>query len=249
MENAIEIKDLYKKFPSNDIPSIDHLSLDIKKGIITGFLGPNSAGKTTTLSILFGLIRQDSGVASILGLDNIKDATLIKQKVGIVPQKIALFPSLTGRENLQYLGQLYQIPQQILKQRIDAYIDKFALTAHADKKVEKYSGGMKRRTNIIAGLLHDPEILILDEPTAGVDIHSRALILDFLLDYNLQGKTIVYTSHLLDEAEKLCKEIIIIDHGKKVLQGELNDLIYSGSEHLTLEDLFLYHTGRTIREE
>lgn len=244
---AIQIDNLYKKFPNSEVAAIDQLSLNIKKGIITGFLGPNSAGKTTTLSILFGLVKQDSGTAQILGLDNIKDTNIIKQKVGIVPQKIALFPNLTGRENLMYLGSLYNIPKQELTKKVNQYIDEFALTPHADKKVDKYSGGMKRRANIIAGLLHDPEILILDEPTAGVDIHSRALILDFLKNYNKQGKTIIYTSHLLDEAEKLCDDIIIIDHGKKIIQGSIKELLATDNQCKNLEDLFLYHTGRVIR--
>lgn len=247
-EYIIQIQDLVKKFSNATNNAVDHLDFEIKKGIITGLLGPNGAGKTTTISILFGLTKQDSGSAKILGLDNINDYNEIRTQVGVVPQHIALFPQLTGIENLQYFGALYKIPKKELQIRIEHFLDIFGLSQHANKKVENYSGGMKRRANIIAGILHMPKVLILDEPTAGVDIHSRSLILDFLKQYNQEGHSIVYTSHLLEEAERLCNEVIIMDNGKKIVQQNTISLIENTAQCKNLEDVFLHYTGKALRE-
>lgn len=227
---------------------MDGLSLNFRKGIIAGILGPNGAGKTTTISILCGLVQPDSGEAFVLGMDCKKDKTDIQKRIGIVPQQTALFPQLTGYENLMYIGSLYHVSQKELKNRVDNLLERMSLAAHKGKRLQHYSGGMKRRINIIAGLLHQPEMLILDEPTAGVDVQSRAMILEFLKEYNGMGNTILYTSHLLEEAEKICDNVAVIDQGKLIIQDAPGTLIASTPDCKNLEDVFLYYTGRLLRE-
>lgn len=247
MDYSIEIKDLYKQYPGSDTFALQGLSLEFEKGIIAGLLGPNGAGKTTTISILCGLVRQDKGLAKVMGLNCEGDMLSIKNKIGIVPQQIALYPQLTAIENLEYIGRLYEIPRNELKVKILGLLEEFGLLVNAKKRIGRYSGGMKRRANIIAGLLHDPEILILDEPTAGVDVQSRAMILDFLKAYNKKGKTIIYTSHHLEEAEKICEEVAIIDEGRLIAKASPSDLIAQAESCKNLEDVFLYYTGRSVR--
>ena len=243
----IQVVDLYKKYPQAEHASVDSLSFSFAAGKIIGLLGPNGAGKTTTISILSGLIRDYQGKITVLGADARQNAHKIKQKIGVVPQQIALYPTLSCRENLFYFGRLYQLPSSQLNKTIEKHLHYFGLAEHADKQVKQFSGGMKRRANIIASLLNNPEILILDEPTAGVDVQSRSMILRFLKTYNEQGNSIIYTSHLLDEAEQLCDEVLIIDHGKKVIQGSPKELI-SANQCSNLEALFLKLTGNSLRD-
>jgi ABC-2 type transport system ATP-binding protein len=244
---SIQVENLYKHYPGAENTALKGLSLSFPKGIIAGLLGPNGAGKTTTISIICGLARQDKGSAKVLGLDCNKDIPEIKSKIGIVPQQIALYPKMTAIENLKYIGRLYELPRQQLNEKINTLLAQFGLSANAHKKIDQYSGGMKRRANIIAGLLHDPEILILDEPTAGVDVQSRTMILDFLKHYNQLGKTIIYTSHLLDEAEKICDEVAIIDEGKLIAKASPRQLIAEAEACRNLEDVFIFYTGRSVR--
>lgn len=248
MELALALTEVDKRYPGAEFPALQHLNLRFKKGIIAGLLGPNGAGKTTTISILCGLVRPDAGQVHVLGIDISRDLASIRRKIGVVPQQIALYPELTARENLLYIGELYDLPSKALKARVDQLLHDFGLSAHAGKRISRYSGGMKRRANIIAGLLHEPDLLILDEPTTGVDVQSRTMILDFLKAYNAQGKTILYTSHLLEEAEKICDEVAIIDAGKLLAQDSPQALIRSGTDCRTLEDVFLNFTGRSVRE-
>lgn len=248
MEYAINIIDLYKRYPHAEFNSLDGLRLCFPKGKISGLLGPNGAGKTTTISIMCGLVTPDTGTVEVMGLNARTQMHRILQKTGIVTQQIALYPLLTAWENLMYIGGLYNIPKPQLQDKISFLLERFGLLQSAHKKVKHYSGGMKRRCNIIASLLHDPELLILDEPTAGVDIHSRAMILDFLQAYNEEGHTILYTSHLLEEAERLCHEIAIVDNGKLVVQGAIDTLKNQVAGIHTLEELFLHYTGRSLRE-
>lgn len=248
MPYSIQIEDLRKHYPGAENVALQGLSLRFRKGIIAGLLGPNGAGKTTTISIICGLVQQDSGTASVLGLDSRHDIVAIKSKIGVVPQQIALYPQLSAQENLEYIGRLYRIPARPLKEKIAFLLERFGLDSHSHKRIHQYSGGMKRRTNIIAGLLHEPEILILDEPTAGVDVQSRNMILDFLKHYNEEGKTIIYTSHLLEEAERICHEVAIIDCGKLIAQDTPQNLVQQADNCNNLEDVFLYYTGRTVRE-
>jgi ABC-2 type transport system ATP-binding protein len=243
----LKVKHLYKKYKNAETPSVDQLSFSFEKGNIIGLLGPNGAGKTTTISILCGLIQDFTGEVNVLGFDIRTHANILKSKVGVVPQQIALYPNLSCIENLTYYGKMYQIPSNQLNTLIADYLHEFGLYDHADKQIKNYSGGMKRRANIIASLLNKPELLILDEPTAGVDVQSRSMILHFLKNYQQQGNSIIYTSHLLEEAESICDEILIIDQGKKVIQGIPRVLI---KEHDTenLEELFLKLTGNKVRD-
>lgn len=241
METIVAIKDLYKKYPNAETPALDHLQLEIKSGKITGLLGVNGAGKTTTISILFGLLKQDSGTAKVFDLDAHKDSDDIKRLVGLVPQQIALYPELSAKENLLYFGSLYQIEKQTLKQRVNDLLEDFGLTEAANKRVKHYSGGMKRRANIIAGLLHEPKLVILDEPTAGVDIHSRSLILDYLKKYNALGNSIIYTSHQLEEADKICDEIAILGNGKLIIHDTVAQLKASIPEAKDIEEVFMHY--------
>lgn len=248
MNYSVEIEDLHKHYHGAENKALQGLSLRFQKGIIAGLLGPNGAGKTTTISIICGLVKASSGSAKVLGLDCQHDIIEVKKKIGVVPQQIALYPQLTGWENLEYVGRLYNIPSKVLKEKIEHLLKRFGLENQARKRIHDYSGGMKRRANIIAGLLHDPELLILDEPTAGVDVQSRNMILDFLKDYNAEGKTIIYTSHLLEEAERICSEVAIIDEGKLIAQDSPKALVAKAEGCDNLEDVFLFYTGRTVRE-
>jgi ABC-2 type transport system ATP-binding protein len=245
----ISVQDLHKTYKGAWEPSLSGLSFSFPKGSIAGLLGPNGAGKTTTISILCGLVKADSGQVQLFNLpQNAAHREAIKRMIGIVPQQIALFPQLTARENLEYFGNLYGLRGKPLRDKIEAYLQRFGLEKNGNKEVHKFSGGMKRRTNIIAALLHDPQLLILDEPTAGVDVQSRSMILEFLRDYNQQGVSILYTSHLLEEAQTLCTEVAVIDQGKLVLQGQPEKLIQQHPECRSLEDVFLHYTGHAVRD-
>jgi ABC-2 type transport system ATP-binding protein len=244
---AIEIKDLFKQYPKALVPAVDHISFSIADGIIAGLLGPNGAGKSTTLNIIGGLIHPSSGSVKVLGkrMPHAKDE--VQSHIGFVPQTIALFGELSAWDNFYYIGQLYNLTKSEIKKRATQYLDALGLIEHADKRIIQYSGGMQRRANLIASLLHQPSILILDEPTAGVDIHSRAMLIDFIKQYNAQGHTVVYTSHNLDEAKKICEQIVIIDHGKVVVEGATQALI-ADTEKTDLEGVFLHYTGYRIRD-
>ncbi len=243
----LKVQHLYKKYKTAEKPSVDQLSFTFEKGKIIGLLGPNGAGKTTTISILCGLIQEFSGEVNILGYDIRSQANTLKSKIGVVPQQIALYPTLSCKENLMYYGKRYQIPNAQLNTLVADYLHEFGLYDHADKQIKNYSGGMKRRANIIASLINKPELLILDEPTAGVDVQSRSMILHFLKNYQQQGNSIIYTSHLLEEAESMCDEILIIDQGKKVIQG-VPKLLIEKYKSSNLEDLFLKLTGNNVRD-
>ncbi len=230
------------------VPAIDNLSLKIKRGEIFGLLGPNGAGKTTLINILTGISKPGSGRAFINGNDILKDLDKVKTQTGIVPQEIALYPTLTIWENLYIFGSLYNIPHKILKKRIDEFLVIYGLENKKRSQVRRLSGGMKRRLNIIAGILHNPGLLILDEPTAGIDVQSKVVILDNLRKLNRDGTTILYTSHYMDEAERFCSRAAIIDYGKLIAEGSPAKLVEENTDCNTLEDVFIKLTGREIRE-
>lgn len=248
MSLAIEIKDLHKQYKGSFTPALDGLSFHVKENQIIGLLGPNGAGKSTTINILCGLVQQDSGHASIFGKDCYDDTEDIREQIGIVPQQIALFPNLSAWENFKYIGRLYGIEDNLIKDRAQSLLKRLDLDKHADKRIKRYSGGMKRRANVIASLLHQPKLVILDEPTAGVDVQSRAMILHFLKEYQEHGNTILYTSHHLEEAEKICEEVVIIDEGKYIISGTPKSLIEKTPECKRLEDVFLHYTGHSVRD-
>jgi len=244
----IKISNLTKYYKRSDEPAIDHLSLDIQQNEIFGLLGPNGAGKTTTISILCGLFPPSEGDVIIDGLDLHSNREKIKHLIGIVPQEVALYPTLTGLENLQFFGNMYGLRGKELKDRINEYLVRFGLEKFARKKVISYSGGMKRRVNLIAGLLHKPKILFLDEPTVGIDVQSRNVILEFLHDLRDKGTTIIYTSHYMEEAEKLCSRVAIVDQGKLIAIGNPKLLVAENPEFKSLETMFLHLTGTGLRD-
>ncbi len=244
---AIEVRHLIKNYNGAANPAVNNISFTIEKEEIWGLLGPNGAGKTTTISILCGLLKQTSGDVFIHGYNHEKNTREIKHLISIVPQDIALYPSLTAKENLEYIGNMFGLKGKVLNDRITECLTVFGLSEVTNKRVETYSGGMKRRINLIAGILHQPKIVFLDEPTVGVDVQSRNMITNFLLDLNKKGTTIVYTSHLMEEAQNFCTHIAVIDHGAIIATGVPADLIQQ-YQCKNLEELFLKLTGRQLRD-
>ena len=247
-QNIIEINNLTKQYRDTDVPSVDHITLAIRKGEIFGLLGPNGAGKTTLISMLSGLVAPSSGEYFVNGFSPIHHAEQIQKSIGIVPQEYALYPSLTARENLQYFGSLYGLHGAQLKATVAASLERVGLSEFADRRVEHFSGGMKRRCNLLAGVLHNPQVLFLDEPTVGVDVQSRKLIIDYLEELNRGGMTIIYTSHHLVEAEHFCTRIAIIDQGKIFVEGAPKELISHTPNARNLEDVFIALTGKDLRD-
>lgn len=230
----LKIENLKKYF--KDVKAVDDISFEVKKGEIFGLLGPNGAGKSTTISMISTLLKPTSGDIYYNGESIIIKPKCIQKKLGIVPQEIALYPELTGYENLKFWGNVYGLRGKKLKDRIEKIAEVIGLSESLNRKVDKYSGGMKRRLNIGAALLHEPEILIMDEPTVGIDPQSRNHILDTVLDLNKKGMTIIYTSHYMEEVEKLCSHINIMDKGKVIASGtkeELTDIL-EGEKNIIL---------------
>ncbi|HEX8515973.1 MAG TPA: ABC transporter ATP-binding protein [Bacteroidia bacterium] len=244
----IETSELIKIFKGATVPVVNGVSFSVERNEVFGLLGPNGAGKTTTISILCGLFPPTSGKVMIDGMDIRGDLTGIKQILGVVPQDIALYPTLSARENLNFYGNMYGITGKVLKEKIELWLNNFGLQDAADRRVSTYSGGMKRRVNLIAAILHDPKILFLDEPTVGVDVQSRNVIIDHLKELNKKGTTIIYTSHHMEEAEDFCSRVAIIDHGKIIAKGSPEELIglYPGCSNL--ESVFLHLTKRKLRD-
>jgi len=241
LKNVIHIQELYKTYRKASHPSVDGLTLDVEQGMFFGLLGPNGAGKTTIISILCGLLRFEGGEVIIHGFDVQRRMANIKPLIGIVPQDIALYPELTVMENLLFFGGMYGLPQNELHRRIDTYLQDFGLTPRAHKKVSYLSGGLKRQVNLIAALLHRPSLLFLDEPTVGVDVHSKQIIVENLQNLHRNGMTIVYTSHDMIEAEQLCTHVALINHGRVVCVGVPEALISNDSVS-SLEALFIKKT-------
>ena len=244
----IEIRDLTKFYKGSDEAALNSVSLTIFRNEIFGLLGPNGAGKTTAISILCGLFTPTSGEVIIDGFNLKSDKDQIKQIIGVVPQELALYPTLTARENLTFFGNMYGLHGKPLKEKIAHSLSVFGLEKHANKKINNYSGGMKRRVNLIAGLLHDPKILFLDEPTVGIDVQSRIVILDYLKELNKNNTTIIYTSHYMEEAENLCSRVAILDRGKVISLGNPEQLLAERPEFKNLENVFIHLTGKELRD-
>ncbi|MCW3082782.1 MAG: transporter ATP-binding protein [Bacteroidetes bacterium] len=243
----IEVNHLSKIYRGATTPVVNDVSFAVERNEIFGLLGPNGAGKTTTISILCGLFPPTSGKVMIDGMNLNGDLADIKQIVGVVPQDIALYPTLTARENLNFYGSMYGLSGKVLKDKIELWLTNFGLTDAANRRVSTYSGGMKRRVNLIAGILHDPKILFLDEPTVGVDVQSRNVIIGHLKQLNAAGTTIIYTSHHMEEAEYFCSRVAIIDYGKMVTKGSPQELIMQNGA-ANLEEVFLNLTNRKLRD-
>ncbi len=225
----IKVKDLVKKYGS--LRAVDGISFEVGKGELFGLLGPNGAGKTTTINTLATLLSPDSGSASIGGFDVASDPGQVRRLLGVVPQEIALYTDLNSRDNLRFWGELYGLGGKPLEIRIDELLEMAALTEHATQKVSTFSGGMKRRLNMVVGLIHSPEVLFLDEPTVGIDAQARTRILEMIRELSQLGMTVIYTTHYLEEAEQLCDRIGVIDKGRMVALGDKEELIAQVGHH------------------
>jgi ABC-2 type transport system ATP-binding protein len=239
---VIEVQDLVKKYGSQR--AVDGLSFTVGRGELFGLLGPNGAGKTTTISVLATLLASDGGRASIGGHDVAREAAAVRRLIGVVPQEIALYMDLTARDNLNFWGRLYGLTGRFLKQRVDELLDLADLTGQASQKVATFSGGMKRRLNLVVGLVHAPEVLFLDEPTVGIDAQARSRILELIVRLSADGLTVIYTTHYLEEAEQLCDRIGVIDQGRMIALGDKEHLISQIGD----TDLIRFHLDDEPRE-
>lgn len=244
---ALEALDLTMRYRKSTAPALSKFNLQVEHGEFFGLLGPNGAGKTTAISILSDRFPATSGTVSILGREYDRNRNTLKQKLGLVPQEIALYDNLSARENLIFFGKLFGFRGDELSRRVERGLDFAGLSEQADRLVATYSGGMKRRLNLAAGILHDPKILFLDEPTVGIDTQSRHLIHEQLTKLNRKGMTILYTTHYMEEAWELCSRIGIMDGGTIIKLGIPAELLRkSGCDNL--EELFLHLTGSQLRD-
>jgi ABC-2 type transport system ATP-binding protein len=221
--NMLKAENLQKSYGT--VRAVDGISFEVKQGEVFGLLGPNGAGKSTTISMISTLIRPSGGSILFEGRDILAEPKAIQKKLGVVPQDVALYPTLSGYENLAFWGNLYGLSGAALKKRIGEVAEIIGLNGRIRDRVDKYSGGMKRRLNIGAALMHMPELLIMDEPTVGIDPQSRNHILDTVLELNRRGMTILYTSHYMEEAEYLCTRICVMDQGKIIASGTKDELV------------------------
>ncbi|MHA1542430.1 MAG: ABC transporter ATP-binding protein [Candidatus Hodarchaeales archaeon] len=244
-DNGIIVESLEKKFA--DITAVDGISFEVKPGELFGLLGPNGAGKTTTIKILVGLLSASNGTATVGGFNVEKDITKVQELIGVCPQEPAFYEHLTGRENVELFGNLHGVSKKVLKERTDDLLNRVGLIEGATRKAGNYSGGMIRRISLVMALINDPEIAFLDEPTVAMDVQSRRATWDFLKELKSQGKTIILTTHYIEEAEALCDRVGIIDNGKIIALDTPNALLTKhGAENL--EEVFIKITGRKIRE-
>jgi ABC-2 type transport system ATP-binding protein len=229
---VLRCRGLRKSF--GDRVAVDGVSFDIEPGQVFGLLGPNGAGKTTTIKMVCGLLEPDDGSVVVNGRPALRDLSA-KSLVGYVPQDIALYPDLTARENLAFLGSLYRLRGALLSQRVGEALDLTDLADRSGERVDSFSGGMKRRLNIAAALLHHPVLLVLDEPTVGVDPQSRHAILERVHEFGRQGTAVLYSTHYMEEAERVCDRVGIIDHGHVVAEGTRRELVARLAERDRIE--------------
>lgn len=222
----LEIIQLTKSFGSYQ--AVDHISFSVRQGEIFGFLGPNGAGKTTTINMICSLLKPDSGQIRINGVDVVNSSPSWRKQLGVVPQETALYDELSASENLKFWGKLYGLSGKALQDRVDAMLHITGLTDRSKERIKSFSGGMKRRLNLAVGMIHQPALLLLDEPTVGIDPQGRHSMLEMVREQARSGATILYTTHYLDEAELLCDRLAIIDHGRILACGaktEINQIV------------------------
>lgn len=229
-ENAVVVNELVKVY--GPLHALDGLSFSVTRGEFFGILGPNGAGKTTTMGILAGLISPDAGSVMLAGKQAIGNNADLKKRLGLVPQELAFYPTLSAVDNLSFFGRIYGFRGQLLKEHIRNVLQIVQLEDRSKEPVSHFSNGMKRRLNLAIGLLHKPEILLLDEPTVGVDAQSRNAILESLQRLNREGVTILYSTHYMEEAQRLCGDLAIFDHGRIIARGSPRDLVQSLGEGL-----------------
>ena len=230
----IKADNLNKQY--GNIAAVDDVSFEVQKGETFGLLGPNGAGKTTTIKLLCGLLKPDAGTITLDGKTN-PGLIDVRLSLGVVPQTLAIYEELSAQENLRFFGRMYGLSGQKLKERVRDCLEIAGLSERSKERVSKYSGGMKRRLNMVCSLLHEPPILLLDEPTVGVDPQSRNLIFDTIEDIKKQGRTIIYTTHYMEEAQRLCKRVAILDHGRILDMDSVENLItrHGGPSHIEAE--------------
>ncbi len=232
MAPIVEVNQLMKKYGS--FTAVENVSFHIDQGEIFSLLGPNGAGKTTTISMLSTLLAPTSGDATICGYAVRSQAMQVRKCIGVVPQEVALYETLTADENLVFWGRMYGMSGEELKRRTEQVLKQVGLTERAGHKVQTFSGGMKRRLNIGVGLLHAPQVIFMDEPTVGIDPQSRRNILDTVKELNRQGMTVLYTTHYMEEAQEISDRVGVIDHGQMIACGTQKELTHLVGEHETL---------------
>jgi ABC-2 type transport system ATP-binding protein len=247
LDPIIDIKSLVKHYPKSINPAVSDVNFTVLKGEKFGVFGPNGAGKTTVISMMCGILKPTSGkIVYHIDEELVSPKSALKH-IGYVPQDFAFYPELTANQNLIYFGKMYGIPSKKLTEKIDFLLDKLGLSHVRNKKVMTFSGGMKRRINLAIGILNEPKILFLDEPTVGVDVQSKHAIIQLLEELNQNGTSILYTSHHLKEAEDFCDRIALIDKGKIIGLGTLNTLTEQYNVQ-NLEELLIHLTGKTMRD-
>jgi ABC-2 type transport system ATP-binding protein len=220
---ALQVQGLRKSY--GDIAAVADLSFEVQAGEVFGLLGPNGAGKTTTISIVATQLRPSSGDALVFGHSVRSDVVAVRRLIGVVPQEISLYPQLTGLENLRFFGRMYGVPRDELERRIERLLEVVGLEGRRNDRVDTFSGGMKRRLNLAVSMVHEPKLILLDEPTVGVDPHSRENIFTIVKQLRAAGTAILYTTHYMEEAERLCDRLGIMDEGKIIAMGPLDTLL------------------------
>jgi ABC-2 type transport system ATP-binding protein len=239
----LQVESLSKRY--GERVAVNAVSFSIAQGETVGLLGPNGAGKTTAIAMISGISRPDGGEVTLSGVSLARDANALKRRVGLVPQDLALYEELSAWANLQLFGGLYGLSAAELQPRAKAALALVGLADRSTDRVNTFSGGMKRRLNIAGALLHEPDLILLDEPTVGVDPQSRNAIFDNLEDLKRRGKTLLYTTHYMEEAERLCDRVLILDHGKVLA----NDTVAHFKQRFSnLEAAFMQLTGRALRD-
>lgn len=248
-EIILKTKDLTKKY--NNKAVVDGLNLEIRKGEVFGLLGPNGAGKSTTMNMICSIVKPTAGAIELLGKNPWKQKKDVIHKIGYIPQELAIHGNLKAWENVELFTSLYGIKGEALKKSVEESLEYVGLLEKKNEFAKNFSGGMKRRLNIACAIGHNPDLLIFDEPTVGIDPQSRNFILEKIKESNKNGATVIYTSHYMEEVEAICTRIAIMDNGKIIACGtseELKKLVTNGSEDITLEEVFLTLTGKRLRD-
>ena len=244
---AVSIHQLAFRYAGQPTTVFSGLNLEVAEGLRFGLFGPNGAGKTTLMNCMTGLLSFHEGSISLLGQKVLPHHKTVNKLFGFVPQDFSFYQELSPVENMQFFGAWYGLHKKQIKERTTALLEVLGLAGVANKPVEKFSGGMKRRVNLAIGVMHQPSVLFLDEPTVGVDVQTRHAIISYLKELNQQGTTLIYTSHQLQEAEDLCNMIALFDEGRIIAQGTLPQLLAANNE-TALEGLFIKLTGKAYRD-
>lgn len=245
----LKTADLTKKYQNRAV--VDNVNIEIRQGEIFGLLGPNGAGKSTMMNMICSIVRPTAGAIELFGKDPWKHKKEVLQKVGYIPQELAIHGSLKAWENVELFTSLYGIKGTALKEAVESSLKYVGLWERRQEFAKNFSGGMKRRLNIACAIGHQPELLIFDEPTVGIDPQSRNFILEKIKESNSRGATVIYTSHYMEEVEAICTRIAIMDNGKMIACGtadELKKLVTNSDEKITLEEVFLTLTGKKLRD-